>query len=104
MVFDAPAALSLRANLPMLTEVKPVRVEANGRVTLTYDVGLIEGIDPREPYLPPDYVRFPTIEFSTGASWQSVAGEYAEIVDSRANATAVQADCGAAYCRQEIRG
>ena len=31
------------------------------------------------------------IEFSTGASWQSIAAEYGKIVDDRANSPAVQA-------------
>ena len=71
--------------------LKPVRTEANGRVTLTFDIGPLEGIDPREPYLPHDTVCYPMIEFSTGASWQSMAAEYAKIVDSRANSAAVKA-------------
>ena len=50
-------------------------------MTLTFDVGPLDGIDPREPYLPPDAVHFPIIAFSTGASWQSIAAEYGKIVD-----------------------
>ncbi len=89
VVFDAPAALPLRTNLLLLPGLTPVRTESGGRVTLIFDVGPIEGIDPREPYLPPALVRFPTIDFSTGASWQNVAAEYGKIVDNRANSPAV---------------
>ncbi len=60
-------------------------------MTLRYDVGPIDGIDPLEPYLPPGFVRFPTIEFATGSSWQSVASAYATIVESRATPQSVQA-------------
>jgi tetratricopeptide (TPR) repeat protein/transglutaminase-like putative cysteine protease len=89
VVFDAPAALPLRTNLVLLPGIKPARTEGGGRVTLTYDAGPLDAIDAREPYLPPEDVRFPMIEFSTGASWQNVATEYGKIVDSRANSPAV---------------
>ena len=91
VVFDAPAALPLRTDMLLLPDMKPVRTEAGGRVTLTFDVGSLDGIDPREPNLPPDVVRFPIIGFATGASWQSVATEYGKIVDSHAGSAAVKA-------------
>jgi Tfp pilus assembly protein PilF len=91
VVFDTPAALPLRTNLLLLPDLKPVRTESGGRVKLIFEVGPLEGIEPREPYLPPELVRFPAIAFSTGESWQRVAAEYGKIVDSRANAATVQA-------------
>jgi len=91
VIFDAPTALPLRTDLFLLPDVKPVRTEAGGRVTLTFDVDSIDGIDTREPYLPPDVVRFPIIGFSTGASWQSVAAEYGRIVDNLTGSAAVKA-------------
>ncbi len=90
-VFDAPASLLLHFGNLLLPDLKPVRTEANGRVTVTFELGPLEGFEPREPYLPPDVARFPEIEFSTGASWQAIAVDYAKIVDSRANPAAVQA-------------
>jgi tetratricopeptide (TPR) repeat protein/transglutaminase-like putative cysteine protease len=90
-VFDAPASLTLRIGTLLLPDLKPVRVEGNGRVTLTYDLGRLEGIEPQEPYLPPDVATYPEIVFSTGPSWQGMAAEYSKIVDSRANAAPVQA-------------
>ncbi len=90
-VFDAPAALPLRTSLLLLPDVKPVRTESGGRITVSFDTGSLEGIEPREPYLPPDAIRFPAIAFSTGESWQRVAAEYAKIVDSRADSAAVKA-------------
>jgi tetratricopeptide (TPR) repeat protein/transglutaminase-like putative cysteine protease len=91
IVFDFPSALPLRTNVLFLPGIKPVRTETGGRVTLTYDVGPLDAIDAREPYLPPEDVRFPIIEYSTGASWQSVATEYGKIVDGRAASPAVEA-------------
>ena len=90
VVFDYPASLPLRTDLLLLPGLKPVRTENGGRVTLTFDVGTIDGIDVRDTYLPPELVIFPTIDFSTGASWQSIATEYGKIVDSRVSADSVQ--------------
>ncbi len=90
-VFDAPETLPLRTNLLLLPGVKPVRTEANGRVTLVFDIGPLEGIESREPLLPHNTVLYPTIEFSTGASWQQIAAEYAKIVDGLADSAAVKA-------------
>jgi transglutaminase-like putative cysteine protease/Flp pilus assembly protein TadD len=89
-VFDAPSALPLRTDTLLLPNVKPQRTEANGRVTLTYEIGVLDGLDPREGFLPPDVPRMPEIRFSTGPSWAAMAAEYSKIVDSRANPLAVQ--------------
>ena len=91
VVFDAPAALPLRTNLLLLPGIKPVRAESSGRVTLTVDVGARDPVETADPYLPPDVLRFPMIEFSTGVSWQQVASDYGKIVDSRADSVAVKA-------------
>ena len=91
VVFDAPIALPLRTNLLLLPGIKPVRTESGGRVTLTFDVGPLDAIDNREPYLPPETVFFPMIDYSTGTSWQSIAAEFGGVVDSRANSPAVEA-------------
>jgi tetratricopeptide (TPR) repeat protein/transglutaminase-like putative cysteine protease len=89
-VFDFPVALPLRTNLLLLPGIKPERTESGGRVTLTFDVGPLEAIDAREAYLPPEDARVPMIEFSTGASWQSVAAEYGKIVEDRVHSSAVE--------------
>ena len=91
VVFDAPASLPLQTQLFLLPDVKPVRTEAAGRVTLTFDVGPIDGIDSHEPYLPPDVVHFPIVAFATGASWQKVATAYGKIVDDFSSSAAVKA-------------
>ncbi len=72
------SALPLRTELLLLPGIKPVRTESGGRVTFTFDVGPLDAIDDREPYLPPETVLFPMIDYSTGASWQSMAAEYGE--------------------------
>ena len=89
-VFEAPSSLSLRTHALLLPDLKPVRAEAGGKVTMTFDLGPLEGFEPREPYLPPDVAHVPEIQFSTGSSWQAMAAAYAGIVDSHASASAVQ--------------
>ncbi len=91
VVFDAPASLQLRTQLLLLPDAKPVRTETAGRVTLTFDVGPIDGIVTREAYIPPDVVHFPVIAFATGASWQSVAADYGKIVDNFSGSASVKA-------------
>jgi transglutaminase-like putative cysteine protease/tetratricopeptide (TPR) repeat protein len=90
-VFDVPAALPLHTDLLLLPGLKPERSESGGRVTLTYDLGPLDGIEPADPFLPPEIVRFPMIGFSTAPSWQSVAAAYGKIVDDRAASQMVKA-------------
>lgn len=89
-VFEAPASLSLRTNTLLLPDLKPERTEAGGKVTLTYDMGPMDGIEERDANLPPDVAYVPEIEFSTGKSWQAMAAEYSRIVDAHTDAAAVQ--------------
>ena len=90
VVLDAPASLPLRFGTLLLPNLKPVRAEANKRVTLTFDLGPLEASEPRDSYLPPDVTHYPEVRFSTGASWQAIATEYGKTVDSRANLAVVQ--------------
>ncbi len=89
-VFEAPLSLPLRIETRMLPGLMPKRVEANGRVTITYEIGALEGVEARDSNLPPDAYLFPEIDYSTGASWQTLATEYSKIVDSKANGDAVR--------------
>ena len=90
VVFDAPASLPLHFGFLLLPDLKPVQTEANGRVTVTYELGLLEGFEPQEPNLPPDVPRYPEIRYSTAVSWQAVADQYAKIVDEHSAPAAVR--------------
>jgi transglutaminase-like putative cysteine protease/predicted Zn-dependent protease len=89
-VFEAPVSLPLRIETHLLPNVHASRVEVNGRITTTYDIGSLESIEAQDPNLAPDEFVFPEIDYATGASWQSVAAEYSKIVDSRAKPESVQ--------------
>jgi tetratricopeptide (TPR) repeat protein len=88
--FEAPATLPLHIETHLLPLVHPSRVEVNGRVTTTYEIGALESVEAQDPNLPSDEFAFPEIDYATGASWQTVAAEYSKIVDSRAKPDAVQ--------------
>lgn len=87
---DYPSSLTLRTDTVKLGNLQPQRSEANGRVTLVFEKGRLEGFGPSEPNLPPEVSRFPIVEFSTGASWQAMATAYSQIVDQHAVAATVQ--------------
>jgi tetratricopeptide (TPR) repeat protein len=89
-VFDAPMSLPLRIEARLLPGVTPKRVEANGRVTITYEIGSLEGVEARASNLPSDAYLFPEIDYSTGTSWQALATEYSKIVDSKTKSDSVQ--------------
>ena len=89
-ILEAPLALPLRTHISQMPGVQPERTEANGRVKLTWEHGPQEPFERGEPNLPPDLSRFPSIEFSTGVSWQSIATEYSKIVDNHAQVDAVR--------------
>ena len=89
-VFEAPLSLPLRIQTQLLPGVTPKRVEANGQVTITFEIGSLDGIESHDPNLPPDEIRFPEINYSTGASWHDLATEFSRIVDQRTKSDAVQ--------------
>ena len=92
--FDAPASLPLRTGTLLLPDLKPVRQESSGRVKLTFDVGRLEPIEPRDPNLPSDEPAYPQLSYSTGASWQAVATAYAKIVDEHADVSTLEESVG----------
>src|SRR6201998_1813443 len=58
-VFEAPSSLSVRVEPLFLPGVPPKRVEANGKVTTTYEIGPLEGVEARDANLPSDTYVFP---------------------------------------------
>ena len=83
LLLDAPSTLPLRYDIRLLPDLKPQRTESNGRVRIVFDHGPLDSIDDVDPNLPNDVPAYPSVAFSTGASWQQVAEEYAKIVDQQ---------------------
>jgi transglutaminase-like putative cysteine protease/tetratricopeptide (TPR) repeat protein len=91
LVVEAPASLPLRYTTVLLPNVKVERQESNGRVKLAFEQRDMPGRRNIDPMLPSDVPRFAFVEFSTGKSWQAVAGRYAELVEPQVKPEQVKA-------------
>jgi transglutaminase-like putative cysteine protease/Flp pilus assembly protein TadD len=83
LLLDAPSAMPIRYEVRLLPDLKPQRNEADGRVRIVFESGPIEAVEEVDPDLPSDVPAYSSVTFSTGASWQSVAEDYAKIVDTQ---------------------
>jgi transglutaminase-like putative cysteine protease/tetratricopeptide (TPR) repeat protein len=89
LVLNAPASLPLQYRLQLLPDLKPQRIEQNGRVQVVFEAGPLEPLVNAPEYLPSDIPAYPHVTFSTGVSWQKMAEEYSRIVDERIATTDV---------------
>ena len=83
LILDAPSKLPIQYEIRLLPDLKPARTEFSGRVRIVFDVGPINPMEHAEPGLPGDLPAYASVTFSTGNSWQTVAEEYAKIVDQQ---------------------
>ena len=83
LILDAPSTLPLRYHAELLPDLKPQRTEADGRLHIIFDVGPLEPFEELDPGLPSDVPAYPNITFSTASSWQAVAEQYSQIVDTQ---------------------
>jgi transglutaminase-like putative cysteine protease/tetratricopeptide (TPR) repeat protein len=91
LVLDAPASLPLHYELKLLPNLKPQRIEGNGRVKIVFESAALEALEDADSYLPSEMPAYPYVAFSTAASWQHVAEEYARIVDNKISTSDVTA-------------
>ena len=54
---------------------------ANGRVRWTLEQGPLDEMREMDSNLPPDAPAWPSVEFSSGASWEAVAECYREMTE-----------------------
>ena len=90
LVVDAPTTLPVKYAIALLPDLKPQKTEHEGRTQLVFEQSPMEALEDAETYLPSDVPSQPQVDFSTGASWQSIATGYAKIVDEKAAAKDVQ--------------
>ena len=81
VTIEGPASMEPR--VVNKTDVQPKIEEKNGRRTMTFESGRIEGRKDFEAFLPFDTISLPYIAFSTGSSWGNLAKRYSEIVDKQ---------------------
>jgi hypothetical protein len=80
---EAPSSLPLQYETRLLSDAKPQRTEKDGTVTVVFDFGPMEALENSEPFLPSNTPAFPSITFSTGKSWNQIAGEYSSVVEKQ---------------------
>jgi transglutaminase-like putative cysteine protease len=83
LTVEFPAEMPLRYDLHLLPDMKPQRSEDQGRVRIVFDHGAAEAIDEVEPNTPYDDPIYPSVTVASGASWQTVAAQYAVLIDKQ---------------------
>ncbi|HEX8617907.1 MAG TPA: DUF3857 domain-containing protein, partial [Thermoanaerobaculia bacterium] len=81
VTIDAP--LEIETRFVNKTGVDPRVEEKNGRRRTVFEAGRIEGTRDRDSYVPYDVATHRYLGFSTGKSWQSIAGSYSAIIDKQ---------------------
>jgi hypothetical protein len=83
IVIDAPESLPLKHLTRLLPNAQVKESRANGRVRWTLEQGVVDEMGEMDANLPADEPEWPSVEFSTGASWQTVADAYRGMTEGR---------------------
>ena len=83
IIIEAPESLPLKRITRLLPNAQVKETRANGRVRWTLEQGAMDEMRELDTNLPADAPAWPSVEFSTGASWESVAGTYRELTEGR---------------------
>ena len=83
IVIDAPDSLPLKRINNLLPNAQVREARSNGRVRWTIEQGSIDEMAEMEANLPADAAAWPSVEFSSGASWESVVNAYREMIEGR---------------------
>jgi len=83
IVIDAPASMAVKRVTQLLPDARAFETRANGRVRWTLEQGALDGMRTMLTNLPADVPAWPSVEFSSGASWESVATQYREMTEPR---------------------
>ena len=90
VVIDHPESLSLHYFLEEMPNAKVNKTSHDGIETIEIEDGPYDARSQKLTNLPSDAPRGPQVEFSTGASWQQVAMEYARLSNDKLRAADVQ--------------
>ncbi len=83
IVIEAPEALPIKRLVQLLPTAQVREAHAAGRVRWTLEQGAIDEMRTQDTNLPSDAPSWPSVEFSSGQSWQSVAANYRAMTESR---------------------
>ena len=103
ILLSHPESLPLHYVLNLLPAAKVSKATENGVETIAIENGPLEAFTEDTKFLPPDVVPYPEVEFSTGSSWQQVAGEYARLVNEKLRLADVQPLVSRAGARDAAR-
>ena len=81
----APETVTFRYKTLMLPSIAVTDKKLDGFREIVFDQGPMKALERPPALLPPDEPRTPQIVFSTGQDWNSVAKEYATLVDMQLN-------------------
>jgi len=83
VVLSHPESLPFRYVLHLLPDAVITKSTANGFETIVIEQGPMAAYEGRPSYAPPEAVLVPTLEFTTGTSWQQVASIYARQINDK---------------------
>lgn len=91
LAIEVPSSVPLHYVMQLLPDLQPQKTESDGRVRIVFERGAIDSLETADSYLPGDVPAYSSVAFSTGTSWQVVAGDYAAIVESKIKGVDVKA-------------
>jgi len=83
VIIDAPESLPLKRITRLLPDAQVKETRAAGRVRWVLEQGSLDEMTETDSNLPADTPSWPSVEFSSGASWEAVAANYREMTESR---------------------
>lgn len=83
VVIDAPESLPLKRLTRLLPDAQVKETHTDGRVRWTFEQGELDALADADTNLPADVAPWPSVEFSSGTSWESVAANYRAMTEAR---------------------
>ncbi|MEO8064248.1 MAG: DUF3857 domain-containing protein [Pseudomonadota bacterium] len=83
VIIDAPESLPLKRMTRLLPNAQVKETRAAGRVRWVLEQGALDEMNVADSNLPSDTPSWPSVEFSSGASWEAVAANYRDMTEGR---------------------
>ena len=83
VIIDAPESLPLKRITRLLPNAQVKETRAAGRVRWVLEQGSLDEMNEAASNLPSDTPSWPSVEFSSGASWEAVAANYRDMTEGR---------------------
>jgi hypothetical protein len=83
IVIDAPETLPMKRVTRLLPNAQVKEARVDGRVRWTLEQGVVDEMDEMDANLPSDEPGWPSVEFTSGASWENIASVYRGMTEGR---------------------